>query len=359
MRERMGWYFRKSLGLGPLRLNLSKSGIGYSVGVRGARIGVGPRGNYVRLGRGGIYYQKYFSTSPATHSSRISPRVDATVDGTPIITAAASELRDETSAGLLGEIREKHRKIRLAPIFAVISGLVLLGLLSVNVNALIVLAFAAMFVLAHVALARRDWEQKLVIVNYDLDTSARLRYVQLLKALQSFSGSGRIWRVSSLREGVDRKYHAGASTLLERKAISLQLSVPYGFQTPLAIWSMRLGKQTLYFFPDRILVFEGPEVGAVSYDSVSVVLGQTRFVEENGVPADAQIVDSTWRYVNKNGTPDRRFNNNRELPVVLYSQIRISSPAGLNIALESSNLNKAAAFSGGLELYISSGRQLA
>jgi hypothetical protein len=122
---------------------------------------------------------------------------------------------------------------------------------------------------------------------------------------------------------------------------------------------MRLGKQTLYFFPDRILVFEGPEVGAVSYDSVSVVLGQTRFVEENGVPADAQIVDSTWRYVNKNGTPDRRFNNNRELPVVLYSQIRISSPAGLNIALESSNLNKAAAFSGGLELYISSGRQLA
>lgn len=35
----MGWNFRRSLNLGPLRLNASKSGIGYSVGVRGFRVG--------------------------------------------------------------------------------------------------------------------------------------------------------------------------------------------------------------------------------------------------------------------------------------------------------------------------------
>ena len=55
----MGWYLRKSLGFGPFRLNLSKSGLGYSFGVKGARIGVGPRGHYVRVGRGGLYYQRY------------------------------------------------------------------------------------------------------------------------------------------------------------------------------------------------------------------------------------------------------------------------------------------------------------
>lgn len=35
----MGWNLRRSVNFGPLRLNLSKSGVGYSVGVRGLRVG--------------------------------------------------------------------------------------------------------------------------------------------------------------------------------------------------------------------------------------------------------------------------------------------------------------------------------
>ena len=67
---------------------------------------------------------------------------------------------------------------------------------------------------------------------------------------------------------------------------------------------------------------------------------QTQFAGDGDVPADAQVVDRTLLYVSKNGTPDRRFSNNRQLPVALYSQINISSSSGLNIALESSDLNK-------------------
>lgn len=33
----MGPYLRKAIRLGPLRINLSRHGAGYSVGVRGAR----------------------------------------------------------------------------------------------------------------------------------------------------------------------------------------------------------------------------------------------------------------------------------------------------------------------------------
>ncbi|MFA6045082.1 MAG: DUF4236 domain-containing protein [Phycisphaerales bacterium] len=35
----MGFYFRKSVNVGPFRVNLSKSGIGYSVGGAGFRTG--------------------------------------------------------------------------------------------------------------------------------------------------------------------------------------------------------------------------------------------------------------------------------------------------------------------------------
>lgn len=40
----MGWRFRRSIKLGPLKLNFSKSGVGYSVGVRGYRVGKDAKG---------------------------------------------------------------------------------------------------------------------------------------------------------------------------------------------------------------------------------------------------------------------------------------------------------------------------
>jgi hypothetical protein len=63
----MPWGFRRSLRIaGPLRLNLSKSGLGLSLGVPGLHIGRGPRGPYVRAGLPGtgIYYRKSLGPRP-------------------------------------------------------------------------------------------------------------------------------------------------------------------------------------------------------------------------------------------------------------------------------------------------------
>jgi hypothetical protein len=54
----MGFYIRKSFKIGPLRLNLSKSGLGASVGTKGARLGLSARGKlYRHLGRWGLYHR--------------------------------------------------------------------------------------------------------------------------------------------------------------------------------------------------------------------------------------------------------------------------------------------------------------
>ncbi len=55
----MAFYLRKGFNFGPVRLNLSKSGVGVSGGMTGARAGLSPRGAYVHGGRGGVYYRKY------------------------------------------------------------------------------------------------------------------------------------------------------------------------------------------------------------------------------------------------------------------------------------------------------------
>lgn len=64
----MAWNWRKSLRLGPLRINLSKSGAGYSVGLPGFRLGRDAKGRKyqsVNLPGTGIYRRDYTSAQPS------------------------------------------------------------------------------------------------------------------------------------------------------------------------------------------------------------------------------------------------------------------------------------------------------
>ena len=74
----MGLYFRKSVNLGGgLRLNFSKSGIGLSGGVKGARISKGPRGTYMNLsipGTGIGYRTKIGGSNSSYRSTSSSSR---------------------------------------------------------------------------------------------------------------------------------------------------------------------------------------------------------------------------------------------------------------------------------------------
>lgn len=65
----MGFYFRKSFKCGPIRFNLSKSGLGASIGVKGLRYGINAKGKeYVHAGRYGLYYRQEFSDSDKEYS---------------------------------------------------------------------------------------------------------------------------------------------------------------------------------------------------------------------------------------------------------------------------------------------------
>ncbi len=76
----MGWGFRRSVNLGPLRLNLSKSGVGYSVGTRGFRIGkdaVGRKYRAMSIPGTGIFRRDYLPGTPQKPSVISSPSVQS------------------------------------------------------------------------------------------------------------------------------------------------------------------------------------------------------------------------------------------------------------------------------------------
>lgn len=60
----MAFFYRKSVNLGPFRVNLSQSGVGYSVGGRGFRVGTTSRGRKYTsfsIPGTGVGYRKYGS----------------------------------------------------------------------------------------------------------------------------------------------------------------------------------------------------------------------------------------------------------------------------------------------------------
>lgn len=74
----MGWYFRRSARIGPLRLNFSKRGVGYSVGAGGYRVGRSSSGRTYRsfnVAGTGLRYVRYDSAGhPTSHARHALPQ---------------------------------------------------------------------------------------------------------------------------------------------------------------------------------------------------------------------------------------------------------------------------------------------
>jgi hypothetical protein len=176
----------------------------------------------------------------------------------------------------------------------------------------------------------KDQLRKTVVVFYEIDPDAEAPYQRLHDAFGGLRTCARVWHLEAAGAVRDAKCHAGAGTLVKRKGIALTTgAVPY-LKTNIEIPTIPVGKQLLAFLPERLLVFDSHRVGAVPYAELMVGVTQIRFIEDGAVPDDAQVIDRTWKYVNKKGTPDRRFKDNRELPVVQYEELHFFSGSGLN-----------------------------
>lgn len=335
----MGFYLHKSVAVGPFRFNLSGSGVGMSVGVRGLRVGTGPRGNYVRMGRGGVYYQQTFHSPSAppvaprvlpTPSPQVPDRTHAPLQ--EIASANAAQIADSSSEQLLAELREKRRAISLMPF--VIAGSILLLLLAAALPGWAFLLLAMAMAVGIVAARRRDVLRKTTVILYDFASEVEESFRTFAQWGDALASCRRTWHVAAEGRVSDSKYHAGATSLLQRNATTVRSAAPPYVRTNVPVLSIAAGHRTLYFLPDHLLVYDGSSIGAVSYRSVDLAVARQRFIEEGGVPSDATVVDYTWRYVNKSGGPDRRFNNNPRIPICLYDELHFRTASGLNEVLQ-------------------------
>jgi hypothetical protein len=337
----MPFYFRKSANLGPIRLNFSKSGIGVSAGVRGARISTGPRGTFVHMGAGGVYYRQRIGGTarqglgqsaerPVQRFDDQAPHAGSSAaDPFAIPTADVADLVDATGADVLAQVNQSARATPFAWLVGITT--VLMVLVTIGVSPVLAAGFAIAGGIFTWKTARNDHERRTVRLTYELEPEEQERFARILKALNSLSRAHGFWRIESSQPISDRKRNAGAANAVGRTRASIGSRRPRHIATDAEVRSIDVPGLQLFFLPDRILVWQAGQYGAVAYNAFSVQLRPTRFSEEEPVPHDAEIVDHTWRYVNRDGGPDRRFANNWQIPIVLYRQLELRSATGLHL----------------------------
>lgn len=372
----MGFYIRKALKVGPFQFNLSRSGIGVSAGVTGLRLGTGPRGNYIHMGRGGLYFRQSLGPHARRGAANGSGHTPASPQLAPEEAASFSTVGplheiesgpvtgmvDASSVDLLQEMNEKRRKPRFLP-GAIAVTLVALALLLIAVAnsdsqlpAALLLPVVIIGLVCCWFVSIRDTLRKTTVIMYDLEPGAEAAYAKLHDAFTALTSCARTWHIQSRADVRNAKYHAGAGSVLERTAIRLSIGAPPFVRCNVDVPLVPVGKQTLAFMPDRLLVFEPTAVGAVDYRDLVATYEESRFIEGDALPGDATVVGHTWRYVNKNGGPDRRFNNNRQIPICLYDQINLTSSSGLNEVLQLSKHGACAAFRSAVWMLQQSGK---
>jgi hypothetical protein len=339
----VGLSFSRSVKFGAVRFNFSTSGIGMSVGIPGLRIGTGPRGAYISGSMGGFRYRQSLnarhrvSSQPVAIPGRAQGSevvVDPNIVGTVVHeTKDVLELHDSTHDALLQSMNEQRSKVPLWPFAA--AGAVVLFYMLMGVSEtwpafIRPLAFALG---ASVTgwVYWRDQMRKLTVLFYEPDQATSDLYETLCGAVSQAATARKLKSIATTSRYSDTKYSAGASQGLKFGAASLSLGKAPGVVANIPVPVLTAGRTTLAFYPDRVLAFQGAAVGAVAYANLKGASEFVRYIEHEAVPGDARIIDQTWQYVNKKGGPDKRFKNNRQLPICAYSQLNLSTPDGLDV----------------------------
>jgi hypothetical protein len=352
----MPWYIRKYINFGPLRVNLSKSGLGYSFGVRGARIATGPHGSYIHLGRYGVYYRKSLGTPSVPPPPKSPPKVPLEpVRSLPREDYVADADKTDSSADeLLSEIRRRHALWSYFHALLLSSALLIFGLLTLGSPWWVLWSTATLAIAGSLYLRRLDTRRKRINLQFHLDGGASEAYETLLNGFEGASRASRIWQILTKASTFDPKYNAGANQLTNRNVATLKRAIPPFVKSNVSVWGIFLNEHVWYFFPDRVLVYGRKHVGTVSYLGMDVTCKEIEFVEDSPIPSDAKVVGNTWKYTNRSGGPDRRFSVNPSMPIALYAQLDIFSQIGGRITLQSSNVAAAKKFCSALDGYTKS-----
>jgi len=367
----MALRFRKRMKLFPgFYLNLSKSGMSATVGMRGFSVNLGQKGTYLNTGipGTGLYdRQKIGNGSTEVTHPAISPQPNP--DPQPIITQDIEIKSFEpeliTSEGLFGlkesiinaqkekaELLEESKKAAkrklLAQIFIGLSYVLIFGFFVPKIRQ------NARDKAQEALDAKADYESFKLDIEMNLDSSIHNDYLILKKSFEDLANIDAIWDVTSASEVNRAATRSAAGTAVTRAKVTFGKGGLDYIATPFEALKFHNANGGDIFLYPGFLVMVGrssTDFALIDFRDLEIEHNAVKFLETDRIPKDTKIIDRTWKYVNKNGQPDRRFKDNPEIPIVHYYELTLKTNKGLYESYSFSNPEVAEKLCTALDVY--------
>jgi hypothetical protein len=374
--------FRKSVKLFPgVRLNFSGGGVSTTIGVRGASINLGKRAAHLNVGipGSGLSYRTRLlptsATPPDPTDRSISPFQPVRPELAPTVVPQAlegeirsAEISSLTSAGL-GEFKRliNEATLRRVTLSKSVSErereLIETERQLKNAQRFLIRLFlqkraARLAGAAHanklsLEEARTDLEACSINVDFALDHATLDAFAAMVRIFEDLSRSVKIWDITSAVEIQRARDRTLASEALTRTSVQLGLASSEIIDSAYhALRFPNANGDDICIYPGFVMTqSKNGDFSLIDVRELEVTIRGTRFVEEEAVPPDSEVVGETWKKTNKDGSPDKRFADNYTIPVVKYGQLWFTSPTGLNEAYMFSSFARAEGFAASFANY--------
>lgn len=308
-------------------------------------------------GRSATYYRVLGDSAPHWLSSTHTIPPTASTSGGAAATFESEEV-ECSPLEPVEAIQKFHRQRDLVPYTPILAlpmgALAYTVLLALNAPAVVLflMGLAGILLTVILYLCVRTWsgDTTAVLIEYTFDDEARELFDRMQKGLRRLGASARIWHIpKEFREGPTNEL-LKAKRYLRRYQIRPALSTPRRVRSNVKAPVVYSEHRHLYFFPDRVYVFDDAGARAIPYGHLAVDAEQNLCVEDEDVPVDAQVVDTTWKHILLDGSPDTRYSKNPRLPVALYGEIKISCPGLLDEMFQCSQPGSGIQFISAIEL---------
>lgn len=353
----MAWSYRRRIKIIPgVHLNFSKSGISTSIGIKGASITFGKKGTFINTGIPalGIYNRQQLpdsKNSPPSHTPHGK-------SGENIFSADIQEITSQNMQGIKEailmagqqrkDLKNDQLKIRAtvgsSRLKLVSSYIFLYGLIKKSIPEDIRTDIKKQ----QEAIEQLQTQIENCYVNLETEFEIEIseKYKTLFCAFKQLILSNRIWDVTSAHYQDRVAARSSASTMVKKREVKFAVkSLPDIKSNFEALYFQNANGADLYVYPGFIVMYSSDtNFALVGIDEVDFSHGSVRFTETESVPGDSRIIDQTWHKVNKNGSPDKRFKGNYQIPIVKYGEIRLQTSTGLNEEYQFSNYDFTAEF---------------
>jgi hypothetical protein len=191
-----------------------------------------------------------------------------------------------------------------------------------------------------------ELEGCVIEVDFAFDDASHGTYAALVRAFEALGSCQRLWDITAV-QATDRFHERTVATTSVSRT-----PVTFDFATPDIVKSsqqaLRMGNASgrpIFLYPGFLMMRDGSgDFALIEYRELEANFSQSRFIEEDEVPSDTEVVGQTWKKANKDGSPDRRFKDNYAIPIVRYGETVFRSSTGLFEAYQFSDFGKASTF---------------